>query len=243
MQITHIPASIPTSIPTSILTTATRHLAHAALLTLIVTAPALSQTSVPLFAEIWSASDAALENGPRFERADVAAAEVLTQNTAPAGVGVATSFEDLRTKLRAGDRVIVRDERGDTARGTVSSLTEDEIEIEWRRWFRLRQRAFTEASVRRIEIEDSTLNGKLIGLAVGVAGVVVASNTCKSDNCIGALMASSILLPVIGAAVGRWVDLSIKRTVYVSPGGTATAISPIRGPRHLSLSLMARIPF
>jgi hypothetical protein len=178
MQIAH---TLPASIPTSILTAATRHIVRAALLTLTVTAPVLSQTSIPPFAE-WSANDAALmaavgdqpaaaqtdsrnqfdnlapgtrvrltlrdgasvsgrvvsidaeavvlreiktgpsgvrtpgsaslENGLRFERADVTAVEVLTPVTAPAGSGVATSFDQLRVLVGPGASV----ERSSSAR-------------------------------------------------------------------------------------------------------------------------------
>lgn len=169
MQITHtLPMSIPTSIPTSILTAATRHIARAALLTLTVTAPALSQTSVPPVAEIWSASDASLENGPRFERADVAAVEVLTQITAPAGVGVATSFEQLRVLVGPGAKVTVINSTGDQTTGTISALTTSSLSLGVDG--RLRDFGERDVATIRQRRSDSLGNGAKWGLGIG-AGV------------------------------------------------------------------------
>ena len=120
-------------------------------------------------------------------------ARPVAAQTAPA-----QSLEELRTRLKAGDRLIVRDDSGDTARGTLSSLTDDEIEVEWRRWFRVRQQSFAETSIRRIEVQDSTWNGTLIGLAIGVAGIFVIDSTCRDPLCLLPML----LAPGIGAGVG-----------------------------------------
>ena len=152
----------------------------------------------------------------------------------------AQSFEALRTRLRAGDRIIVRDAEGRTTRGRLSAIAGDRIEIKSWRWrsFRIRQRVFTDTAVRRIEFEDRTWNGALIGL--GVAGAAIGI-TCKADDGGYGCLSVLVLAPPIGAIVGTAVDLLINRPVYEAPGGHASiTLSPVLGARRIGLAARAR---
>ena len=149
----------------------------------------------------------------------------------------AQTFEDLRPRLEAGDSLILRDDSGRMTRGRLLSLTGDEIEVESVRWFRLRQQSFAEGSIRRIEIQDSTWNGGLIGLAVGAIGMVVIVQTCKKLACL----LPFILSPAVGFSVGVVVDQSMNETVYAPPASSAAGRSRQNG-LHL-VGLTARIRF
>ena len=159
-------------------------------------------------------------------------AEPVAAQTAPA-----QTFEDLRPRLEAGDNLILRDDSGRTTRGRLVSLTDDEIEVESIRWFRSRNGTFTEGSMRRIETLDSTWNGGLVGLAVGVVGMVVIVQTCKDLGCL----LPFILSPGIGIGVGVLVDQSINETVYEPPGRRTAGHSQQDGLRRVGLT--ARIRF
>jgi hypothetical protein len=152
----------------------------------------------------------------------------------------AQSFEELRTRLRAGDRLIVRDAEGRTTRGRLSMIAGDRIEVKSWRWrsFRLRPRVFTDAEVRRIEFEDRTWNGSLIGL--GIAGAAIGI-TCKADDGGYGCLSVLILAPPIGAVVGEVVDYLINRPVYEAPGGhSSITLSPVLGARRIGLAARAR---
>lgn len=227
MQITHtLPASIPTSIPTSILTAATRHMARAALLTLTVTAPALSQTSVPPVAEIWSASDAALENGPRFERADVAAAEVLTQITPPAGVDVATSFDQLRVLVGSGAKVTVINSTGDQTTGTISALTPSSLSLGVNG--KLRDFGEQDVATIRQRRSDSLRDGTLWGLGIGAGvGFVLGGAIGAEELGEAAFFFGGFLAGGIGAAIGVGVDAMIRgnQVIYSKAAGSAPIVT------------------
>jgi hypothetical protein len=149
------------------------------------------------------------------------------------------SFEQLRTRLRAGDKLIVRDAEGKTTRGRLSAIAGDRIEIKSWRWrsFRVRPRVFTETAVRRIEFEDRTWNGALIGL--GVAGAAIGIG-CMADHGGYGCLYLLVLAPPFGVSVGTAVDSLINRTIYQAPGGHASiTLSPLLGARRIGLSARA----
>lgn len=229
MQIAH---TIPTSIPTLILTAATRHMAHAALLALTVTAPALSQTSIPPVAEIWSASDVSPEEGLKFERADVAAAEAPTQNTARAGLGVATSFEQLRVLVGPGARVTVINSTGDQTTGAISALTPSSLSL----GVDGSLRDFGEADVATIRQRrsDSLGNGAKWGFGIGagfglLGGLAFAASYGEGVGWDG-LALGGILAGIyggIGAAIGVGVDAMIRgnQVIYSRAAGSAPKVT------------------
>jgi hypothetical protein len=149
----------------------------------------------------------------------------------------ARSFEELRPRLRPGDKVIVRDAEGRTTRGRLSAHRGDQIEVEWRRWFRLRQRTFSETAVRRVEIEDSWWNGALIGLGVASAATGIG---CRADDGGYTCLSLLLLAPSLGASVGAGIDLSINRLVYEAPGHATTTLSPVLGQGRIGLAARVR---
>ena len=150
----------------------------------------------------------------------------------------AQSFDELRSKLRLGDELLIRDVDGRTTRGRLSALTNSVIEVEWHRWFRFRNRTLTEPAVRQIRIRDSAWNGALIGMAVGGA---VAGLGCKADESGIACPVFLIYGPLVGGALGQSIDLLINRSVYEAPGHATTAFWPVLGPGRIGLG--ARVGF
>jgi hypothetical protein len=150
----------------------------------------------------------------------------------------AQSFDELRSRLRLGDELLIRDVDGRTTRGRLSELTNSSIEVEWHRWFRFRNRTLTEPAVRQIRIRDSARNGILIGLAVGGA---VAGLGCKADKEGYVCPFLRIFAPVVGGELGETVDLLINRSVYEAPGHATAAFWPVLGPGRIGLG--ARVGF
>jgi hypothetical protein len=153
---------------------------------------------------------------------------------------VVQSFEALRTRLRAGDRIIVRDAEGRTTRGRLSGIAGDRIEIKSWRWrsFRLRQRAFTDTAVRRIEVEDPTWNGALIGLGVAAASSGIGCIAAHGGYGCAYLL---VLAAPLGYIVGDGIDFLINRPVYEAPGGhSSITFSPVLGARRIGLAARAR---
>ena len=149
----------------------------------------------------------------------------------------AQSFEELRTTLRVGNKLIIRDADGRTTKGRLSVLTGAQIEVESRRWFRSRKRTFSESAVRRVQIEDGVWKGALLGLAIGGAFTgVVCSVDDEGYGCFYALL----LAPTFGAGLGSAVDGFINRSVYETPRPARTTLSPVVGPGRLGLAARVR---
>ena len=101
----------------------------------------------------------------------------------------ATSFDDLRTLLKTGDRIVVTDDTGRRTGGRLGELTSASLQLlvpkteaDGRQVF-VPARRLLETEVRRVQLErrDSLLNGTLIGLAPGAALAVLAGVGVGSD--------------------------------------------------------------
>ena len=109
-----------------------------------------------------------------------AIAFVLTAGTVAAQtVAPVQSFRDLQPVVTSGQEVIVWQNDGRKTRGRVVSLSGDKLELRRPPRFIGRERhdVYVESAVTRIEVRDSTLNGGLIGLGLGLLVAVVATKT------------------------------------------------------------------
>src|SRR5687767_6277471 len=94
------------------------------------------------------------------------------------------SFAALQPSVKAGQRVIVIDAKGEEVKGRVVSISGKELEIRHRKgWFAKETRlVFAEQSVRRIDKDDSTLNGLLIGAAASALAIWAVSENWTGDE-------------------------------------------------------------
>jgi len=103
---------------------------------------------------------------------------------------VATSFEQLRAIVRAGDTVIITDASGRKSKGRLGQLSASTLELLVRqtgpdgRETLVPQSRLSERDVRQIHVDrgDSVLNGTLIGLAV-VGGPWLLACNPATDWC------------------------------------------------------------
>src|SRR5262249_28139504 len=94
----------------------------------------------------------------------------------------ARSFSALQPLLTPGERVIVRDASGRTTKGRFVSLTESSLKVVRRGWTsRSEERTWTEGAVSRVQHEDSTWNGNVIGAAAGFVAIVVMVKSPRCD--------------------------------------------------------------
>lgn len=128
------------------------------------------------------------------------------------------------TGLTVGDMVVVESVDGQSVNGAVleASLTTLTI-VDEERSVILRA-----DEVQTVGRQDSLLNGVLLGLAAGIAGLYVEGRigVCgESLECFGYIMLPATL--VGGAVIGARVDALIHATVYRRPDAARVRVSPI----------------
>lgn len=135
------------------------------------------------------------------------------------GQTVATTFDELRLKVKAGDTVYVTNYSGRSEQearileltGSSLALSIDGI-----------QRDLVESDVMRIRqrLPDSRKNGALIGFLVGAAGITTGAivMASPSGSCTGGCVAVNVLYGGgVGALVGLGIDALIqgRKDIYV----------------------------
>ena len=158
---------------------------------------------------------------------------VATLAAAPASAQSVGPFRELGAAVQEGDSVIVRDQAGNTVRGTVSGVSSSVLSVRVngvaREW-----PATDVAEVRRRG--DSWRNGALWGLAIGggTAAALGGYTFALCGNVGGAdcsrLKRQSVLLPLAaGVGIGLLVDAlrSGETVVYKQP---AVTVVPMVAP-------------
>ena len=125
------------------------------------------------------------------------------------------SFDRLADVVSPGMSVVVQTADGRSATGKVVSLTGAAIEIDRELlFFRVRRVSFPGASVRRIERRDSTWNGALIGIGIGVAATAVKCAATKDNPDDWSCLSWALMVPLSGGAVGERIDKAIRQPLY-----------------------------
>lgn len=156
------------------------------------------------------------------------------------------SFDVLRSALKPRQNVKVRDVDGRVAKGKVVSALENELVLSRpRRFFPLFRRdeqlSFRTDALEWVQRVDSTWNGQVIGVGIGVA--VTALMVSASDETERGWL---VLWPgaeiVIGAAyVGGVIDALHNETVYQRPAKRRLTLVPMAA-RH-RLGVLASVSF
>ena len=152
------------------------------------------------------------------------------------------SFDQLNTRLKAGDTVWVTDAQGREIKGKIGSIDAASLSLDGNT-----ATAFKAVDVRTIveRRPDSLKNGVIIGAVSGfaaAAGLIVAA--CSSDECdyAGPAMLAGLFTGA-GAGIGAGIDATIrgpKRIVYRAPVAAASArlsLAPVITPRSTGLAV------
>ncbi len=169
---------------------------------------------------------------------------------------VATSFEQLRSRLKQGDTLEVTDTNDRTITGRLGTLNASSLELLVRKTqdeggaqspppTRLSER-----DVRKITLErhDSLLNGALIGLAAGAGpGILFIAGRSRGSDPIQHADTAIGLVAVpgaIGAGIGALIDvLNFQRTtVYLAPGQRSSRVQvlPLLSKSVVGAQMVAR---
>jgi hypothetical protein len=183
----------------------------------------------------------------------VAIAVVSSATTAAAQKTPVQSFADLQPLIKVGQGILVTDDTGNLITGSVTSIAADRLEIRGvqrprsivARFFRMgdyKTYVLTEPSVRRVKTDDSTLNGGLIGGAIGVLLMSIAYATEPDVSELREVGPGVAVVAGAGAgwASGTLIDDLIHRTVYTSAAGTRVSFQPVVSPQRLALSATVR---
>ena len=161
-----------------------------------------------------------------------------------AAQGVARTFDQLSVLVQAGDEVRVTDAAGVEARGSLSRLSADSLEILTAQG----PRTWGPTDVQRVRhrYSDPVRNGVLIGAGVGAGFAAIAyALTCPECDAedAGWIALGIGIYAGGGAGLGALVDVLHKgtRTVYERPAtaGPSIVVAPVldRTRRGLAASL------
>lgn len=155
------------------------------------------------------------------------------------------SFDQLNTRLRVGDKVLVTDTQGREHRGKISDLSSSELVL-GSDGTRL---ASADVHLVREWERDSLKNGALIGMgsaAAFVGGAMAAACAGQADCAPSAGWTTFVVAfyAGVGAAIGMGIDALVpgkKRVVYRAPEGETAPrmlLTPIMvTPRSIALTM------
>jgi hypothetical protein len=134
-----------------------------------------------------------------------------------AGQDVASTFEQLRLKVKTGDTVYVAGEDGREREAKILDLSASSLAVS----IGGARSDLGEASVNRIRqrVPDGLRNGALIGFLVGGAGSIAGAKALESPagSCSGGCVAVNLAYGGgAGALIGLGIDALIKgkKTIY-----------------------------
>jgi len=141
--------------------------------------------------------------------------------------------DDIRARVKDGQKVSVTDDQGREFNGRIVRLTGDALTLA-----KGRERTdVVYADIVKIDRTDSLKNGALIGLGVGAAlGILMVVPTgceddytflCGGDPGPGNYAAGALIVGGLGAAIGTGIDALIggRRNLY-QRGGPRVSLSP-----------------
>ena len=166
---------------------------------------------------------------------------VLTATTvASAQTTPVRSFEDLPKVLKLGQTVIVHGTDGHKRDGRVIVLTGDQLQLRLSGLVVVGSstQSFAAATVQRIDLRDSPVQGSLVGLGIGAGLAVVGCHTSEPGEC-GTGVEPLIAVPA--AIMGLAIDHFVTRRVYETPRPPGVTIGPSFGRSHAAV--VARIWF
>lgn len=155
------------------------------------------------------------------------------------------SFDQLNTRLKVGDTIIVTDPQGREHKGMVLQISPTALTLDSREGQKLTMSS--DVQLVQDRPHDSLKNGALIGLACGVALGGVAAANCAEEGCEFSPAATFAIAGGfyggIGAAIGTGIDALIpgkKRVVYRASEGKSAAqlmLTPVVTSRTKGIAL------
>jgi hypothetical protein len=149
-----------------------------------------------------------------------------------------TSANDLRDRLKEGQKVDVTDEQGRELRGRIVNLTADSLTLT-----RGADRQLVPyAQIVKIDRVDDLRNGALVGLGVGL-GLFALDAVVSSENGITLNPAGYLVIGALygaaGAGAGVGIDALIggNRNIYQRGGSTRISLVPSIGRDRIGAAI------
>lgn len=135
-------------------------------------------------------------------------------------------------ELRRGVGIYVTDETGQRIKATVSDLSGTSLTVKNQNG----DTRLAASAIRRIELQDSTVNGIMIGLGLAVAGTFLSCGieSAANEYCYGTAYAFWPILGV-GAFVGAMVDATRHKTLYEAADAKRVTVAPVVSRAGLSV--------
>ncbi len=134
-------------------------------------------------------------------------------------------------ELTIGDGIYVTDVLGQLIKGDITNLSSTGLTVTRGRenW------TLAVSEVKRIERQDSLVNGIMLGVAVGA---IPSGFICLRfpRECLYAFLYTTPYM-AIGAGVGALVDSNIHKTLFQAPGSARVAVSPMLAKEGLGARL------
>jgi hypothetical protein len=152
---------------------------------------------------------------------------------------LASSFDQLRVLIKAGDRLTIVDSTGQELRGRMTRLSSSVLEVDTDG----RSRTLGESEVRTIRLRhsDTLANGAKWGFGAGCAFGLLGAIAISDEVSDGALPMFVAIYGAFGAGVGVGIDGLVKSNdvIYSRPGtgSRAWSISPAVGRRGAGVRL------
>lgn len=154
-----------------------------------------------------------------------------------------TATDEIRRRLKDGQKIVVIDDAGEKFEGRVAELKGDALTL---RAGGERTDVRYDRIVRIDRPHDGVGNGALIGFGVG-AGLALASALSASGDDSGwgspdplyVAAVGSLVLGGIGAAIGLGLDAAIRRdpTLYRRQEASRVSLSPLLGRSRRGLAI------
>ena len=145
---------------------------------------------------------------------------------------IATSFDELRTRLTPGQSIAVTDAAGTVVNGTVIAVTPDSLQLRTGPSGAATPLTLAERQVNHITTErsDPLWNGMLIGFASGAAPVALLG--LGSSASAGEVGQVALGYGAIGLITGLLVDMFNRESV------TLYVHQPTRAPARMQMSVV-----
>jgi len=163
----------------------------------------------------------------------------MAQEQAPMAQAASPDADNIRRRVKDGQKIVVTDDQGRTLSGRIGELSPDALML---RVGRDTTKVPYDQIVSIDRPRDRLWDGPLVGLVVG-AGIGLACAVAEASKDSGWAEYVALVAPPmfggIGAAIGLGVDAAIRRdpNLYRRTGPTRISLSPALGPHHRSVAI------
>lgn len=146
--------------------------------------------------------------------------------------------DDIRSRLRAGDRIRIVDATGTLLDGRFDRLSQTQIELTVKK----KVVAVPVGDVQRLQVQQDEGDGVLIGMGIGaIVGLAFVRMDCRdASEHRDCLQVGSLLVGIPTTIAGALVDHGFRRfdTILEKPSGRTVRLAPVLAARRRGVTLL-----